>query len=80
MEQRSVPPHVERMMGEAEELSDRITKLGIFLTGPIFAALADMDQGLMQAQLASMTSYLSVLSIRITRAVESSEQPASAQA
>ena len=80
MENRSVPPHVERMMAEAEELSDRITKLGLFLSGPIFASLHDTDQGLLQAQLASMTSYLSVLSIRITRSVPSSEQPASASA
>ena len=69
MDRPEIPPHVQRMIAEGDELSDKITKLGAFLAGRLYAQLGETDQGLMQAQLGAMTAYLSVLQIRIARAI-----------
>lgn len=63
----ALPPHVQRMIGEAGELAEKICNLGRFLEGSIFQTLAETDQSLMQAQIGAMTAYLSVLQIRIMR-------------
>lgn len=64
-------PHVQRMIAEAEQLAERVEKLGAFLFGEIFPTLHDMDQALLSTQCAAMTAYLSVLSLRIERAMRS---------
>ena len=63
-----MPPHVQRMIEEGEQLADRVEKLGAFLVGPIYKTLPDDDQVLMSAQVGAMTAYLQVLTLRISRA------------
>ena len=62
------PAHVQRMIDEHEQLSDRTGKLHEFIDrSPIFLGLAPDDQALMRAQFGAMTSYLCVLGMRIER-------------
>lgn len=61
-------PHIERITAEADELADRLSKLGAFLIGEKFALLPETDKSLMNAQVGAMTAYMSVLNLRIQRA------------
>lgn len=61
-------PHVERMAVEANELSERMSKLKGFLATDTFNGLKRTDRDLLQAQYSIMASYHQVLSIRIERA------------
>lgn len=59
-------PHVERMIGEQEQLKDRTNKLQQFISyNPFFGKLSADRQGLMQDQLVHMNRYLDVLNQRI---------------
>lgn len=64
-------PHVQRMIAEGEQLTDRLEKLGAFLTGDLFKTLPETDQTLLSAQCGAMTAYLQILSLRIERALAS---------
>lgn len=61
-------PHIERMIAEAQQLSERTGKLGDFIGGEIYAGLHDMDRALLNAQFGAMTAYLSILTLRLDRA------------
>lgn len=74
-----LPPHVQRMVEEGEQLADRVEKLGRFLVGPVYATLPEEEQTLMSAQCGAMTAYLQVLSLRIARAVSAHETADPAQ-
>ena len=64
-------PHVERMLKEQEELTDRMIKLGNFISeNPIFDTLSKDEQSDMYLQLQSMSMYNTILSRRIERASE----------
>ena len=65
----SVPPHVQRMMVERDELKDKVLKLDKFIdTNPIFATLSEEERKDMKIQLTSMITYLDCLERRIARA------------
>lgn len=61
-------PHVKRMVEEQFELEERLGKLRAFCTTSVFAALAPIDQELMQAQYDAMNEYANILARRIVRA------------
>ena len=59
-------PHIERMMEEGNQLTDRIQKLQAFiLTNPAYQELVELDLSLLQAQLSAMTTYLNILNLRL---------------
>ena len=63
-------PHVERMLVEERELSEKTKKLAEFITtNPIFKTLPEDEQADMKSQLAAMTIYADILSKRISRVV-----------
>lgn len=59
---------VDRMRIELRELSERKTKLAIFINSTKFASVADADQLLLRNQLSAMEAYLSTLTARLERA------------
>lgn len=63
-----IPPHVQRMLLERDELADRTQKLREFIKeNPLFQRLDDHDQYLLGQQEAHMSAYLIVLRQRIER-------------
>ena len=67
-------PHVERMLHEQEELTDKLIKLGSFITeNPIFDTLSNDEQSDMYLQLQTMSMYNTILTRRIERAKEKEE-------
>ncbi len=68
MTQIAIPAHVERMIAEADQVGERVEKLGDFLGGETYSQLPGMDQSLLNAQMGAMTAYLAVLMLRIERA------------
>lgn len=64
----NIPPHIERIIDEHNELSGRADKLRDFITSnPIFATLSVEEQEDMQAQLKNMTEYDNILVRRLER-------------
>lgn len=64
----NIPPHIERIIDEHNELSGRAGKLRDFITSnPIFATLPVDEQEDMQAQLKNMTEYDNILVRRLER-------------
>lgn len=65
----TIPPHVQRMMVERDELKDKIIKLDKFIgSNRIFFTLSKEEQKDMNDQLISMITYLDCLERRIARA------------
>lgn len=65
-----VPPHVQRMIDERNELSNRAQKLYNFInSNRIFETLSSEEQEDMRNQLESMTKYLESLEKRLKRAL-----------
>jgi hypothetical protein len=59
-------PHQQRVVDEATDLEDKVTKLNAFIaSSPIFTGLDDTQQGLLVAQSGSMGAYLEILKLRI---------------
>lgn len=64
------PPHVQRMIDERNELSNRAQKLYNFInSNRIFETLSSEEQEDMRNQLESMTKYLESLERRLKRAL-----------
>lgn len=63
----SVSTFKSRMLDESTELSARIAKLTVFLTGTVFKALDEANQQLLIQQLTYMQGYSEVLILRINR-------------
>lgn len=63
-------PHEERVVAEENELAFKLNKLGAFIHGETFKALAAEDRTLLQEQDGHMRSYLGVLRRRIQRFAE----------
>ncbi len=60
-------PHVERMIAEREELSDKVTKLEEFiLHNSFYAGLPECKQILLQKQFEAMVTYEEILTERIS--------------
>lgn len=65
MAEINIPPHVQRMVKEGDELTQRLQKLAVFLAErPLGVVLSNTDETLLQAQCAAMTAYLNVLTLR----------------
>lgn len=56
---------LDRLKTEYEELLVKVEKLDDFLHSPKFEELSVLQQGLLVAQMAAMTGYLSILALRI---------------
>lgn len=60
------PPHIQRIVDEAEELNEKIKKLDAFIKdNPIFKEQSAIDQQLMKRQLTVMEEYLEILDMRL---------------
>lgn len=65
----SIPPHVQRMMIERNELKDKVLKLDKFIgSNRIFVTLSEEERKDMNDQLINMIAYLDCLERRIARA------------
>lgn len=63
-----LPPHVQRMTEERQELQARIEKETVFAGGPVYLQMSSYDRTLFDVQLATMNDYQRLLSKRIERA------------
>lgn len=59
------PAHQQRVIGEREQVNDRLIKLTAFLYTDTFNELPDDERSLMYAQQAAMQDYVGVLDERI---------------
>lgn len=64
--------HVDRMIKELVELSDKVEKLGKFTEGSVFSGLPMIERQDMMEQLHAMTMYEAVLTRRLQRAQDKS--------
>lgn len=55
----------QRMLGEFNEVNERVVKLRDFILGDKFKEVDNLNKDLLIAQLKAMEAYISVLSIRI---------------
>lgn len=62
-----LPPHMQRVAAERDELADRLTKLQVFIGGSVFAGLHEVAQLDLVDQQAHMAAYLARLTIRLER-------------
>lgn len=60
-----LPPHQQRVIGECEQLADRIKKLEAFLSTPVFAGLPDDERQLLKMQADAMVLYLGIINTRV---------------
>ena len=60
-------PHQERVVTEANDLRQKLTKLTEFIGGDTFKALDVIDRDLLVSQRVLMQGYLDVLGSRIKR-------------
>ena len=66
LNKQDYPPHVQRVIEEAEELEIKINKLENFIDNNLlFKELPEIDQSLMQRQLGIMLDYLEILDKRL---------------
>lgn len=69
MTEKQIPPHLQRMLEEEAQLSDRIRKAQAYLLSEIsFDHLDDTDRHLLTQQVSFMSDYAQVLLMRINRA------------
>ena len=55
----------QRLQVECDELREKVEKLQVFITGKKFAEVDSFQQDLLIIQLSSMTTYLSILGMRL---------------
>lgn len=63
--EKTIQPHVERMIVEKAELEDKVKKLLDFIDTQIFQDLDTQTKGLLAIQCRSMQTYLECLELRI---------------
>lgn len=67
MSEKIYAPHQQRVIDEANELQDRLTKLGAFIqNSPIFESLDSAEQDRLKRQMLPMSEYLGILRERIS--------------
>lgn len=64
-EKREYAPHQQRVVGERDELADKLKKLETFFTNPIFDGLPKAEKDRLKRQAGHMDGYLAVLNERI---------------
>lgn len=62
-----IPPHVQRMLDESNQLGQRLAALDAFTDTRHFKELEPFDQHLLHIQKDTMQAYLRVLLMRIER-------------
>lgn len=65
MEKEKQEPFVQRMIDEASELKEKLTKLNIFLKSRQFTDLDDYQRALLIRQREAMSVYFETLSARL---------------
>lgn len=65
-----LPPHMQRVLREGDELCGKMNALQTFMAGDGFKALPNDEQGMLALQLGIMGSYLTVLTLRLNKARE----------
>ena len=65
-----MPPHIQRIMTEANELLVKLNKLIQFIETDVFHDLEFQDKAYLRMQMQIMQAYYSILQIRITRSGE----------
>ena len=68
MENEEMPPHVQRMQEECDELLTRTAALDVFIDGPTFRNLPIDERVDMKEQSRFMKCYAIVLGRRLVRA------------
>jgi len=58
-------PHQQRVIVERDELSEKLTKLNVFIGGQIYYSLADAERARLAKQAGIMKAYLDILNERI---------------
>lgn len=71
-----LPPHVQRLVAELEQLDDRISKLGKFQGTDIYASLPEDERKDLDTQGKCMVAYWNALLSRVERARGQIERPA----
>ncbi len=61
----SLQPHQQRVVDEKRELDDKLSKLSLFGTTPLFASLPADEQGRLNRQQSVMEEYSEILGERI---------------
>ena len=69
MEHIEIPPHVQRLREEHEQLEQRLRKLKAFFSNPIFDSLDEQEKADMVIQEDLMNRLEKVLSRRLARAL-----------
>ncbi|ECA8969605.1 hypothetical protein ETB55_04390 [Salmonella enterica subsp. enterica serovar Omuna] len=65
---KKLQPHQQRVVEEAEQLQDKIAKLGVFIdSSDIFGKMCEEGRLLLCAQLAAMNTYYTILQTRIMK-------------
>ncbi|WP_282265584.1 hypothetical protein [Stenotrophomonas sp. PS02298] len=75
-----LPPHVQRLVAELEQLGDRIDKLGKFQGTDVYASLPEDERKDLDTQAKCMIGYSNVLLGRVNRARGQHERAALTQA
>lgn len=66
LNKQECPPHIQRIIEEAEALEIKIDKLENFINyNPLFKELSEIDRTLMEKQLKVMLEYLEILDQRL---------------
>jgi len=63
-----LPAHVQRVIGEYVQLTDKLTKLNRFVESDGFSKVDPTDQHLLSTQIMAMNGYATVLLERLKRA------------
>jgi uncharacterized protein YdcH (DUF465 family) len=63
-----LPPHVQRIFAEGDELAQKIARANQFIGSEAFKELPALDAHLLSLQTEVMQSYLHILTIRLARA------------
>jgi len=68
-EGKTLQPHQERVVNEAEELKEKIIKLMVFISkdNVVYESLKDIEKIDLKQQLLAMQYYLTILTSRINR-------------
>lgn len=69
----NLPPFIQRLIEEKNQLLDRVTKLSAFTGSDGFKKLDVTDQYLLYEQLNHMNIYLSILVRRLNKLLDSAE-------
>ncbi len=60
-----MPPHQQRVVTERDELTEKITRLAVFMDGEVFSGLPRDEQYRLHIQHGFMVAYCDVLEDRI---------------